>query len=426
MQKKLYITLIIFSLVIAALIYTSVSFINNNIPNNIKLFVNEKEELDFNIPLEAELTGDLLGVVEINNNPVPKNNISINYGKEFSIISNKSGKINVDLKLLGLFTIKKVKIDVIDKQNVVPAGNTIGVTIKTDGILVLGTTDIIGENGKKYSPVKNKLYSGDYIKKVNGQEISNKKELIEIINSSDGSSILIGVERNNSYVEVKITPIKVSNKEYKIGLWVRDDTQGIGTLTYINLDKNTFGALGHGITDIDTNELLEVSEGRIVEALLTNVKKGEKGIPGEISGIIIDEKENIIGEINKNTIHGIFGELKGKGTSLYSEKDVMPIGFKYDIHEGKAYIRSDISGKMNDYEIEIKKIYLSDEKNKGIIIEVTDERLLSQSNGIVQGMSGSPIIQDGKLIGAVTHVFVQDSRKGYGTFIENMILEEKN
>lgn len=426
MQKKLYITLIIFSLVIAALIYTSVSFINNNIPNNIKLFVNEKEELDFNIPLEAELTGDLLGVVEINNNPVPKNNISINYGQEFSIISNKSGEINVDLKLLGLFTIKKVKIDVIDKQNVVPAGNTIGVTIKTDGILVLGTTDIIGENGKKYSPVKNKLYSGDYIKKVNGQNISNKKELIEIINSCDGNSIVIGVDRNNSYVEVKITPVKVSNKEYKIGLWVRDDTQGIGTLTYINLDKNTFGALGHGITDIDTNELLEVSEGRIVEALLTNVKKGEKGIPGEISGIIIDEKENIIGEINKNTIHGIFGELKGKGTSLYSEKDVMPIGFKYDIHEGKAYIRSDISGKMNDYEIEIKKIYLSDEKNKGIIIEVTDERLLSQSNGIVQGMSGSPIIQDGKLIGAVTHVFVQDSRKGYGTFIENMILEEKN
>jgi stage IV sporulation protein B len=424
MRKRKY-TIIAIFLIIGISMFSGVIYVNSNIPNNIKLFVNEEGNLWFDLPFKAKLSGDLHGVVEINNSPVPKNNITIDYGKKFSIISNKSGEINVDLKVLGLFTVKNVKIDVIDKQNIVPAGNTIGVTIKTDGILILGTTTIISESGKKCTPVQNKLFSGDYIKKVNGKKICDKKELIDIINNSDGGDIKIGVTRNGSYQEVDVKPVKVAENEYKIGLWVRDDTQGIGTLTYINLDKNTFGALGHGITDIDTNELLDVSEGRIVEALLTNVKKGQKGLPGEISGIVIDEKENVLGQIMKNTIHGIFGNLDMRN-SLYTKNDVMPIGFKYDIHEGSAYIRSDISGSMEDYDIIIKKIYLSDEKNKGIIIQVTDEDLIKKSNGIVQGMSGSPIIQDGKLIGAVTHVFVQDSKKGYGTFIENMILEEKN
>ncbi|MCT4543714.1 MAG: SpoIVB peptidase [Vallitalea sp.] len=411
-------------LVILVINFVSNEIINRYLPDEIKIIVNEEKDFLFNIPLDAKINKNLEGVVMVNQEPI-KDNLVLDLQNSFTIQSKNTGIIDVELKLFGIVPIKKIKVDVIDEQNIVPVGKTVGVTVYTDGVLVLGTGLVYGEDGNKYNPAKGKLYTGDYIKGVNGKSISRKKELIEIINKTKGNPITLEVLRNNESLKVNITPIRtLENEEYKIGIWVRDDTQGIGTMTYINLGKKTFGALGHGITDIDTKQLIDIETGEVVNTMITTIKKGINGVPGEISGIIVGGEGNCLGEIKKNTSHGIFGNISCEGEKGIDDKDICPIGFKYDVHEGKAYIRSDVSGKLKDYNILVKKIYLGDESNKGMIIEVIDEDLINITGGIIQGMSGSPIIQDGKLIGAVTHVFVQDSKKGYGVFIENMLLEE--
>jgi stage IV sporulation protein B len=389
------------------------------------MFVGEERNIGYNVPFEADITGDIKGVLQINSEPVPNNRIAVNLNKPFTVLSNETRKFNVHLKLLGWLPIKKVQVEVINPENYIPVGEMVGVTVSTDGVLVLGTGNLINPEGKKASPSKDILFSGDYIKKINQKTIVNKEELIKEINASDGKEVLIEIERKDETMSVKVKPSNTSIEgEYKLGVWVRDDTQGIGTLTYINLEKNTFGALGHGITDVDTQQLMELSGGTLVTSLITNITKGKDGAPGEIAGVIIESEENTVAFVNQNHRNGIFGSLTKNGIEMYSNKECLSLGFKYDIKLGKALIRSDVSGDIRDYEIVIEKIFLNDEANKGMIIKVVDTELLNLTNGIIQGMSGSPIIQDGKLIGAVTHVFVQDSTKGYGTFIENMILEE--
>ena len=204
---------------------------------------------------------------------------------------------------------------------------------------------------------------------------------------------------------------------------MRDDTQGIGTLTYMDKNDNSFAALGHGITDIDTNVLMKLKSGSIGKTVIMDIKKGEDGLPGEITGMVINNDQESYGTISKNTPNGIYGVLTDEGADFFGDSQAVPLGFKYDIKLGKAVILSDISGEMRAYDIMIEKINLSDQGNKGMIIQVTDEELIDKTNGIIQGMSGSPIIQEDKLIGAITHVFVQDCKKGYGTFIENMLAE---
>ncbi len=424
-KKKLLIALVSIFLCLAA--YFGMQYvIHYYLPGDIKLLVNEKQDFGFDLPLNAELNGNLQGVLKFNNQDILTDNFTLNLGTPFSLESNKTGEIDVQLKLFGLIPVKTVKIDVIPEKQIAPAGLTVGVTVYTDGILILGTGYVFAEDGMKYNPAKGKLYTGDYIKKVNHKPIDNKEQLIKLVNNSKGQPIHLEVIRNQEKCDISIVPVKtIQNNEYKIGVWVRDDTQGIGTVTYINFENETFGALGHGITDIDTKQLMEIREGQIVETMITTIKKGVNGAPGEISGIIVNDDENHLGEIKHNSLNGIFGKIHNNIKDIVEEDTVLPLGLKYDVYEGDATIRSDVSGELKDYKILIKKVFYHDKINKGMIIEVVDESLIHETNGIVQGMSGSPIIQDDKLIGAVTHVFVQDSKKGYGTFIENMLMEEK-
>ena len=221
-------------------------------------------------------------------------------------------------------------------------------------------------------------------------------------------------------MEVCVEPIETALREYKIGTWIRDDTQGIGTLTFVTKDHQ-FGALGHGITDIDTSLLMEVSDGDVYTAEIMSIVKGKNGCPGELIGLINQSDKFRVGTINKNTNQGIFGDVSADSTALNSKTSI-PIGLKQDVKLGDAVIRCNVNGVIDDYSIKIEKIDRSNSQfSKGLVLKITDERLLAMTGGIVQGMSGSPILQDGKIIGAVTHVFIQDSTKGYGTFIENMI-----
>ena len=242
----------------------------------------------------------------------------------------------------------------------------------------------------------------------------------EEIQKSQGSDIRITLRRNGEIITTRITPIKSVSGKYQIGTWIRDDTQGIGTLTFISTNGH-FGALGHGITDIDTGRLMEIGKGTIYDAQIISIVKGKEGEPGEIIGMIRQNEKNKIGSITDNTSQGIFGDMNHK-YKIKDEYKPLKIGFKQEVKTGKAYIRCMVDGAIADYKIDIQKIDISNSNHsKGLVIKITDERLLNITGGIVQGMSGSPIIQNDKIIGAVTHVFIQDSTKGYGTFIENMV-----
>ncbi len=312
-------------------------------------------------------------------------------------------------------------MNVSDNMQVYACGFPIGVYLETDGVMVIGTGTIVGNDGLSYEPSISKIKAGDYIVKINDIDVSSKSQLIFLINKYGNKDIVLTVRRNNDKIEVKLTPIDVGNNEYKLGIWVRDDTQGIGTMTYIT-SNGDFGALGHGISDVDTGELLNAAGGTLYGASIWGIKKGESGSPGGLYGIISYDDKNILGEIKANTNIGIYGSIDTKTLVSKFNLDPIPIGGKQSVEIGKAYIRTTVSGEIKDYEIYIDSIDLDESKNsKGMIIRVTDEELLSMTNGIVQGMSGSPIIQNGKLIGAVTHVFVKDSTKGYGIFIENML-----
>lgn len=416
---------ILFILIITFISPFAASFLY--IPEEIKLVAGREHEFKFNVPLKANIVLDKQGVLKVNSKPIDKNNIDISLQEPFSIQSDERGTLDVKLKLLGVLPLKTVKVDVISPLEVVPCGMTVGVNVVTDGIMVLGTGNVNGVDGKVYEPSKGILESGDLILEVNGKPLENKEQLIECIENSNEEKLKMKVKREDEIIETSIQPVKSKeDKRFKIGAWVRDQTQGIGTITYYNPHTNSFGALGHGITDIDTKKLMPIKNGKIMKAEITSIKKGQKGIPGELTGAIYDTEESKIGSVKLNTSQGIFGKIDTNKMDLLP-KDTVPIGLQHEIHEGKAVIRSNISGnKIEEFDVYIQKISkFNQDVSKGMIVKITDPRLLEKTNGIVQGMSGSPILQDGKLIGAITHVFVQDPTKGYGIFIESMLKKEE-
>ena len=303
---------------------------------------------------------------------------------------------------------------------VIPGGMPIGIYLETEGVLILGTEEITAQDGSSSAPAKNLVKGGDYIVGIDDVEITEKEELVEAVKQLDSDSVVLHLRRDDEYIDVKVNPTLDEDGDYKLGIWVRDNAHGLGTITFIKEDY-TFGALGHGIHDVDTNELLEISEGTLYETSIRNIKKGESGTPGGMEGVIIYNNYNILGDITKNTNTGVYGKIE-RIDRIIQNTNAIPVGKKENLKTGPATILCAVSGQIEEYEINITGIdYYSKEVNKGIKLEVTDEKLLEQTGGIVQGMSGSPIIQNGKLIGAVTHVLVNDPSRGYGIFIENML-----
>ncbi|MCL2360242.1 MAG: SpoIVB peptidase [Defluviitaleaceae bacterium] len=303
---------------------------------------------------------------------------------------------------------------------VVPLGLTIGVRINTDGVMVLGTGSFLGEDGKSHTPSDGILRGGDLIIKVGGEPIESKEALSRLVAESDGDINLL-LRREGTEFEVTLTPaMAATDGVRRIGIWVRDSTKGIGTLTYYVPETGTFGALGHGIIDVDTKKLITVRNGRIMPSTITSIVKGARGNPGELEGTV--DTGSSLGSVNLNSPAGIFGTLD-KAFMENLPTQAMPIATRSQIREGPATIMTNVVGNtVKSYDIIIEGVNRDpSDETKGMIIRITDSDLLAATNGIVQGMSGSPIIQDGRIIGAVTHVFVQDPAKGYGIFIETML-----
>ena len=305
-------------------------------------------------------------------------------------------------------------------EYVVPGGMAIGIYMKTDGVLVLSTECIECVDGNEYEPAKNLVKSGDYIIGLNGEEIDSKRALVQAVNKLESSEVILKLRRNEECIDVKMNSIEVENDKYKLGIWVKDSIQGLGTVTYLTPDGE-FGALGHGIHESETNELIDIEKGTVYSTNIVGIQKGVKGEPGGLEGVIIYRSSNKLGVIDKNTEDGIYGSVNDMETFCGNKKPVK-ICKKEEIKLEKASILCCVNGEVEEYEIKIKNIdsYAKD-ANKGIIIEITDEKLLALTGGIVQGMSGSPILQEGKIVGAVTHVLVNDPTRGYGIFIEDML-----
>lgn len=404
MKKYSYrkLLIILFMLNLFAITVFYIKYCKSQLPNTIHIKKGEKISLCYNIPASATI-----------------NNQKIKLNRTFIFQKCSSGQYEMKTSLFGAIPLKKIKVKVVDGQKVIPSGQVVGIYVETNGLLVIDTDGFTGENGVDHAPSKNKLYRGDYIKKIDGADVLSKKQFIEKINQSDGNSVTLTVSRRSKVLKIKIKPeFSKTDHMYKIGAWIRDNTQGIGTMTYIK--KDSFGGLGHGIYDMDTGKLLKIKGGFLLTSQIYSIKKGKAGTPGEIVGSIEYKEENIIGSIKKNTEKGIYGTVSDTESKAYE------IGYRQDVKKGKAYILSNLTGSMKKYEIRISKVVPSDtDVLKSMEIEVTDKRLLNLTNGIIQGMSGSPIIQDGKLIGAVTHVFVDDPTKGYAILMETMIYEMK-
>lgn len=390
----------------------------SNYPNEIKIPIGEQKSLELLFPYSLTALHDENTVVKSLSNIRSKGLKRI-----YQIDGIDPGPSKYQLKLLGLLPVKKLNVNVVNRKHLVPGGNAIGVRLNTKGVLVVAVTDVIATDGKRYSPAKEAgIKNGDSILEIGNTQVKDASHVVELLNQIEDKKVPIVIERNKIRYEIEINPVKsLQDNCYRMGIWVRDKTAGIGTLTFYDKSSKVFGALGHGITDVDTGNLLNVEHGRIMNAKISNIEQGKRGNPGEIKGMFY-ETENILGEISRNSPYGIYGIIGEDFLGLNKIKP-LPIGFKEEVQEGKAYILATIEdNKVEKFEVEIIKAQLQQYPGqKSMTIKITDKKLLQKTGGIVQGMSGSPIIQDGKLIGAITHVFVNDPTKGYGIYIEWMI-----
>lgn len=347
------------------------------------------------------------------------NFISFDYGNnKVKTVFNSAENINsATAKFMNIFPIKDVSVIITDEKIVKACGTPFGVKMFTDGVLIVGFSKIESEKGLCCPAVDSGLLEGDVLKAIDGEKVISNEEVADKIKNSEGKTLSFLIDRDGSDIIVAVTPkLLTDGNSYKAGFWVRDSSAGIGTLTFYDPETLFFAGLGHAVCDIDTGEVLPLLSGEIVPAAITGIKKGVSGAPGELCGTFTSTDN--LGTVKKNNETGLYGYLDYEIEGVFA-----PIAHKQDIYEGSAVILSTIDGtKVEEYDIVIEKISLSDEsKTKNMIIRVVDEELIESAGGIVQGMSGSPILQDGKLIGAVTHVFINDPVKGYGIFIENMM-----
>lgn len=337
---------------------------------------------------------------------------------------NKVDSKNAKVSLLGIIPVKSVAVKPVDnKTSVYLGGQPVGVKLNTKGVLVVGLCDVEADDGKVQSPAAvSGMQIGDSILKINDLTINCSEDVVKAVNENSDKELRIEFDRKGEMLEKKMKSVKCKKDgNYKIGLWVRDSTAGVGTLTFYDAGSNNYGALGHPITDMDTGVMLSVNNGELVPSTIVNVRKGQRGEPGELKGIFINE-DSPIGDIRKNTECGVFGE--GSSTMI-NDKYSSPvrIALRSEIKTGPAKILTTVDGtEPRYYDIVIEKLLAQDKPGpKSMVIRVTDPELLSKTGGIVQGMSGSPIVQDGKLVGAVTHVLVNKPDVGYGIYIEWML-----
>ena len=404
-KKKYLLYVLLFSFIMLFLIQIPIYKIAT-FPNNVLFFSNDIDYIN-----ENKSFGDYI-TVAVNKSSVDE---SLN-------IENDIYEPTIEFKLFNLIPIKKRKVKMLDSKKIYAGGMAVGLVLNSEGVIVVGCSPITTRDGE-YDPEKySNLLVGDVILSIEGNKIDGTESVSEIINKPELSNkeLIIKVLRDGKEVEIKTTPVyDIKSNIYRLGVWVKDDASGIGTLTFIDSNLR-FGALGHPICDSDTKSIVNIKDGKIYNCSVMGVNKSIGGVPGEIRGLFLEGK-NEQGYIEKNNEFGVFGELN-KDSNLIDMAEEYEIGGRFTVKPGKAQIRCCIDGiniKMYDIEI-IKTSYQNYSNDKSMVIRVLDQDLLNKTGGIVQGMSGSPIIQNGRLVGAVTHVFINDPTKGFGVYLDWM------
>lgn len=448
--RKIYRYMLFFILLLSLLLIGFLGYrIKKMIPDQILLRKGQTEELNIGIPVSAVI---LRSPVEHGNRAESREMaqmIHAEHGKAkaelttpvvsaFHMTSDTGTSYEMQLRFLGIIPLKTVQMQTVAEQNVLVSGKPIGIYLKTPGVLVIDTGAFAGNTGEQICPADGILQSGDYVMQIDHTDLEGKKDFVNRIKNSNGAQMILTIRRNGEMSEVRITPAQCEEGIYKIGVWVRDSAQGIGTMTYETADGH-FGALGHGIADADIGELLALSKGSIYDTSILAVHTSDGTKPGELTGVLSFEEEDYLGRIEENTEAGIYGSFcKPSGSDSREdaitetsadtsvENDVAetmkyPIALKQEVREGAAQIYTSFDGTGAFYDIEITRLRYEEDSNQNITLTVTDPELLAKTGGIVQGMSGSPILQNGKIVGAVTHVLVKQPEKGYGIFIENML-----
>lgn len=394
-SKLLFFAVLFFDIAV----FGGVIYLNQNLGEDFKIKKGENLSINSPLPVTALYNGKVLSSDHTAN----------------------TSNISIDLKMFGVIPVSKAQVQVIDQLQVALLGQPFGMKLYTEGVLVVDFTDII-INGNKYNPARDAgLKKGDYILSANGKSLSVNEDLVEAVKNSKGENMHLKISRNSNTLNLNVTPVmQEETGDYKIGVWVRDSGAGIGTLTFYSPAYNVICGLGHGVSDEDTGGLLTLKKGEIVSAEIFSVDKGVEGTPGQLNGRL---KNNTIGEIKLNSQCGVYS-LPTKSVTVNS---LTEIALKNEVENGDAKILCTVEGetpKFYSCKITLKKgKYNSPTQN--MIVTVTDETLLEKTGGIVQGLSGSPILQNGKLVGAVTHVLVDDPAKGYGIFAENMLEKAK-
>lgn len=392
----------------------------SSIPNEIYIQKGSQKAIDLGLPIKADV--EAKGVISLSGDTLEE---ASGMQSPLVIDSINSGDATIELSLFGL-PVKQVKVNVSDEVMVIPGGQSIGVTLYTKGALVVGITGIDMENGTSANPAREAgMLPGDVIVSINGETVQNADHVSKIVDQSEGT-LNVKVDRDGRELDLKVTPVSdYKSGKLRLGVWVRDSTAGVGTLTFIDPNTKWFGGLGHAICDLDTGSVLSVKEGEIYYSEVIQINKGENGVPGEIKGYFSSASGNM-GLILKNTDYGIYGTVYDS-VELSELSKPIPVARPDEVMLGPAKILSTIDHEgVKEFDCEIIKI--NDQtapEQKSLVIRVTDEELLEKTGGIVQGMSGSPIIQNGRLVGAVTHVFVNNPTKGYGLFADWMLEQMK-
>lgn len=327
---------------------------------------------------------------------------------------------SLNLTLPGGIPIKQVQVQVVDREMVIPGGNAFGIKMFTEGVIVVGLSDV--SNGAARSPAKTAgVRVGDIILTMDGHSVQSNEDVGKIVSSSNGEPLAVELERGGVRQTLQLCPTKSEDGVYRAGIWVRDSSAGIGTMTYYEPSTGVFAGLGHAICDIDTGSIMPLHSGEIVDVSILGVNKGASGAPGELRGAFLPKTT---GELRVNSQSGIFGV----GAMPDRKTDPVPLAMRHEVEEGPAIIRCTLAdNQVEEFAVEIEKVSIGqDNPTKNMVLHVTDPQLLEKTGGIVQGMSGSPILQNNKLVGAVTHVFVNDPTRGYGIFAENMSEMSKN
>ncbi len=304
-------------------------------------------------------------------------------------------------------------------ETLIPMGNAVGINLMSDGIMVIGVPEILADGVTESPAYGAGLTAGDIITRIGKQAVTSKEEMKTAIDGLDGSAVDLTVKRGNNVMEFSLTPHKSEDGHCELGLWMRDGVAGIGTMTFYDPDTGIFGALGHSVNDVESGALIPLRTGTVTRSVVTDVVQGKAGLPGQLHGTF--NMDNILGTLTANSSCGIFGKMSEN--DMLKGKKTMPAANDGEIKTGPAVILSNVSGTdVKEYDVEITRLYTGAEAiGRSMMLRVTDEDLIAQTGGIVQGMSGSPIIQDGKIIGAVTHVLVNDPTRGYGISIGKML-----